>query len=579
MNSINQISMYKNRKKIKNEIRPLRLEKRHYKFVELFIKKNKKPFNLFLFFVVLQSIFEIFLIFLINNSISIRIYNAVLDEKIFYMMVVFIGGSVLYLIVTFFSLKFEREVIVEFINELRRSLFSNLLNKKNNTVDNISKSNFIAKISYHLPLVSLGVDRSVFGLVRWLLSSFIILSMGIILGGVWVWLSVAIILLSIFIGFIGYVIARYYVSQEVASYSLVIKQVFLSLVELFSIKKNKTEQSSINDLNEKVEIDSYFRVRRDILLRYFGRVVMVMVFMFSVVYLFSAFYFSNINLFSYDPSKTVLIGIIFLYAIRIFYESSLVGLYIIPTKLGLVLSVPQNESFYKKEVDKEINWNKISFKTNKVKLVEEGEYYKNLSISVEKNNNYLFLGDSMSGKTSLANVFDLYPDLNENAWIVKKDNKRFSLRRWSEIFDDKYLIANNLPTEKKIGEIIFKKDSSEINERDIKKLNKIIEKYDFLKPYFVKKRFVGDSVRVYKNNESIIFFIQALYCLVNNVSFIIIDNKWVDLNYEEINKTIKMLDEEIDSKTIVVFSRRKNNILYYNNIYEIQKNKIVPKEK
>jgi ABC-type lipoprotein export system ATPase subunit len=252
-----------------------------------------------------------------------------------------------------------------------------------------------------------------------------------------------------------------------------------------------------------------------------------------------------------------------LYAIRIFYESSLVGLYIIPTKLGLVLSVPQNESFYKKEVDKEINWNKISFKTNKVKLVEEGEYYKNLSISVEKNNNYLFLGDSMSGKTSLANVFDLYPDLNENAWIVKKDNKRFSLRRWSEIFDDKYLIANNLPTEKKIGEIIFKKDSSEINERDIKKLNKIIEKYDFLKPYFVKKRFVGDSVRVYKNNESIIFFIQALYCLVNNVSFIIIDNKWVDLNYEEINKTIKMLDEEIDSKTIVVFSRRKNNILAF----------------
>jgi ABC-type lipoprotein export system ATPase subunit len=352
----------------------------------------------------------------------------------------------------------------------------------------------------------------------------------------------------------------------------------MSLVELFSVKKNKKEQSSIDDLNEKVEIDSYFRVRRDILLRYFGRVVMVMIFMFSVVYLFSAFYFSNINLFYYDPAKTILIGIISLYAIRIFYESSLVGLYMIPTKLGLVLSVPQNESFYKKEVDTKINWNKISFKTNKVKLVEEGEYYKKLSISIEKNNNYLFLGDSMSGKTSLANIFDSYPDLNENAWIIKKDNQRFSIRRWSEIFDDKYLIGNNLPTEKKIGEIIFKKDSSEINERDIKKLNSILEKYDFLKPYFVKKRFVGDSVRVYKNNESIIFFIQALYCLVNNVSLIIIDNKWSDLNYEEIDKTIKMLDEEIDNKTIVIFSRRKNNILYYNNIYEIQKNKIILKE-
>jgi hypothetical protein len=70
-------------------------------------------------------------------------------------------------------------------------------------------------------------------------------------------------------------------------------------------------------------------------------------------------------------------------------------------------------------------------------------------------------------------------------------------------------------------------------------------------------------------NKVSAFALFTLHCLINKPEFIIIDNAWLDLQYEEIIKILPVLDRELPHTTIIVFARADNNYFKYQHKYEM----------
>jgi|GEM_PF-825213 len=566
----NQIFTYQRRRKIRQDARPAKLEARHWNYLLSFLIEHKKAFGILLMLIVAQSILEIFTLFFINSSILDRVYAAVHTQSVIFLVTILTVGVSLYLFINYMSLRYERGLIIDLINDLRRKLFSAVMRKEEKFLTNEAKADFLAKISYHLPLLSMGVDRGIFGIIRWFLSFCVLITIGLTIGSEQIVIVVIVVLTSFVIGAVAYFIAYYYVSREVASFSLVIRHIALTLSEHETIKSTNIEKSTIEELDRRVEIDSYFRLRRDIWLRYFNRVILAVIFFIVILYFILALSFFDMSTFLYDPSATIVIGIITVYALRLFYESGLVGLYLPPLKLGIFLSVPRNPH---KEIQNVLsdNWKEITFKSNKVKLSLGGIYFKKIAVTLKRGERYLFFGKPDVGKTSLASIFNLVPYFNSNAWLVVVDEKRYSLKKYSEKFKDHFFFTPHFESEKTIGEIVFRKEKKDITQVDVAKAEMILQKYPpFDSILSAGKRFIGDSTRSFKSNDVALFKLQVLYCIVNNTSFIIIDNHWIDLEYSEIKEMLIILGEALPNATIISFSRDRNEIIKYNTVYEIK---------
>ena len=66
-----------------------------------------------------------------------------------------------------------------------------------------------------------------------------------------------------------------------------------------------------------------------------------------------------------------------------------------------------------------------------------------------------------------------------------------------------------------------------------------------------------------------IFLVQAAYCLINKPCVITVDNLWLDLNYDIINKALRVLDQELTDSILIYTSLNDNNIINYDQKYKI----------
>lgn len=559
----NLIHLYRERRKIKNNTRPFALKKYHWMYIRTFILKNLSSLFFLLTLIVLQVFIEIIALLFINSSLQERIYGALHNHSLSFLITTTLLGAFSYLFITFFSLAYERKMVLGLINDLRQKWFSDFLHQHQKTVTNEKKASLIAKLSYHLPLLSLGVDHSLFGMVRWFLSAIILLVLGLIAGikileGILLALIVSLVIVSL-----AYLIAHFYISQEVTSYSQVIKHIVLTFSEFSSTKNLHLEQQAIKDLETRVALDTHFRIRRDVWLRYFNRLLFAFIFITGFFLYVIAFSHPNIISFFYNPSSTILSAIISLYLIRLWYEAGSAGLYLPPLKLGIFLSIPEypHTSFSKKE---KIDWKEITFRSTKTKLFLEGEYFHHVSMTFKRGYRYLFTAPSQIGKTSWARILGGNPEFNENGWLVKVDHVRHGMSQWMSGVIDTYFFTPRFSSEKTINELI--------QEKEFSKVYSLYEKYPVFNKALSKKRFTGDSIKICEDSAPSLFAIQALYCICNNISFVVIDNYWIDLQYPEIIEMLRVLEKELPLSTLIVCARHQNDMIAYNKIYEIKKN-------
>jgi len=237
--------------------------------------------------------------------------------------------------------------------------------------------------------LQMGLDNSVIGLMQW---SLYILGLLIISSFINTTLLIVVLLaipINIILAIIGYYIAKKYVTKETTLYSKIIKHITSSLYELPFIQKHKLEKENMQTLDELVELDTHFRIRRKIWLLFGNRIIfgvlILIVGLSYIVRIYSPDFFLKIQV-----DNLLISGIVFVYLIRLFYTSLKIGLFIMPTKLGLILSLPEpQKSKNRRDLIKKVST--ISFKTKKAKLFWAGKYIKNVDIEFKAGDRTLVL--------------------------------------------------------------------------------------------------------------------------------------------------------------------------------------------
>jgi energy-coupling factor transporter ATP-binding protein EcfA2 len=524
-------------------------------------------------FIIAQTLFELLALLFTTKATRQYLYSVTGGSFISIITIVLIGTTA-YLVIAFLSIRSERRAVLGLVNDLRGRLFSGILGREERSVTHEAKADFIAKVSYHLPTLSLGVDHSLFGCIRWALSACVIVALALVAGPKALILALIVIAGSVAVAGIAYVVAMRYVSQEVTAYSQIMRHISLTLAEFPSIKKLHLQPQAMKDLESRVTTDTHLRVRRDVWIRYVNRLVFAGMFVAGVS--LSAFALSYPQIVStYSGSTSAILTAAFaLYALRLVYQAVQAGLYLPPLRLGLFLSVPRGPAMTFGPVTRGA-WNTIVFRSNKTRLFPEGAYLKDVSISIRKGERHLFVGGPSSGKTSLAFLFGDKPLFNAMGWIAIEDGRRLSAVSWANETRQRYLFGPQFRSEKTLGELMLGKSRQDIDQGDIERLYALSERHPAFFKIFAKKRFVGESAQAFENNPSALFAIQALHCLLNDMRLIVIDNAWVDLGYEEIDETIRTLSEELPDSVIIMFARKERNMLKEQISHEIKQGQIL----
>jgi len=552
-----QIYLYQQRKRIKQLSRPLKLESFHFNYLFHFARKHKKGIIIFIVLLFFQVILEATLPFLGRNYFS-KLSILLVQNKILIIFFILIAGVIIYLVAAFFVIKIEKSLVIYLINDLRRKWFRIYLNKPFSKVKSRDKAALIAKISYHLPLLQMGLGNTVVGIMRWLIYVAGLLIIASFFSTTLLIIVLISLPLNIIIAYLGYLIAKNYVTKETTLYSEIIKHIVSTLYELPFIQNYQMERKYTEKLDDLVKLDTYFRVRRSLWLVYGNRIIFAGLILLTASFFLIQSYFPQLFA-GLKIGEIFGLGIIFIYLGRLFYTSLRIGLYVLPAKLGLILSIPeQREIKTRKNLIK--NFYSLVFQTKKAKLFESGQYLKKVRLEFKRGERVLIYGENYTGKTSLGFLLAGFGCFSVQSWIVKVDKERYFYNDWQRKFRNAYFIQPRFSTEKKIGEILVGKNSQDILSEDIEKVFKEISRYKEFDFILSLKKFLATDYHRLEISMVNLFSLQAAYCLINKPQLIVIDNFWLDLDYDGINRILKILDQEL-SKTILIFLATKENLL------------------
>lgn len=533
-------------------------------YILKFIKSHYLLILGLVFLFIAQGISETLIIFISRTRLSLgaNFFTLYFWQIFAFLILVFILSS-------FFAIKQEKTIIILFINSLRRRIFKNYLAGPLKSMSPERQGDLIAKLSYHLPLVSMGISNSVFGILRWLIYFLVALFVAHLSGLNVILVALLFITLSLVVALSAYFIVKKYVSQEVTFYSQIIRQVDANLSEKYFTKNFNQEKNILDKFDELVKFDSFFRIRRDLWMKMGFSIVFVLFLIIS----FAGSHFYNsialrVNIISVDLKFLYLF--LFIYLSRMALESLRVGLYLFPTKLGLSLTIIKNRKpAYRRDrirIKKE-----ISFYSKKIKFFKQGTYHKNIRFDFKRPGSYLILGPSLSGKTSLAKALCGIEVYNKNAFKVKIDNKSLDFQEYQDRFNDFYYFDPLFYSQKSLLEIIIGK-SREVSEfKEVERALKIISENKYLGDLITKGNNVSLSAAKIWSNSVSAFALHTLHCLFNEPSLIVIDNLWLDLKSDSIEQMINIISEKLESSILVIFSKNNINNISYDKRYDLGK--------
>lgn len=514
---------------------------------------------------ITQGIIETSLIVFSRNQL---IYSGNKTLTLFFWQIFGIFFMV-FIVNSFLSIKQEKTVVVLLINYLRRRIFKNYLGRPLEEMKSEKQADLIAKISYHLPLVSMGISNSFFGFVRWLVYLISALVVAAVAGFNGLIILTGFLILSIIIVVPAYFVVKKYVSQEVTFYSQIVKHIDLSLSEKYFLKSFNLEPVILKKFDSLVKFDSIFRVRRDLWMKMGFKIIFILLLLISILtHFFYDDLISWINLIS--PDLKFLYAFLLIYLSRVAYETLRIGLYFFPAKLGFSLTNIKINKYQHRDNVLDIKQG-ITFYSRKVKLLKTGKYYRNLCFNFLKNGRYLFYGPNLSGKTTLAKLFFGAETYSSKAIKIKIDGRRLDFSDYQRQFNKVYFFDPLFYSQKSLMELILGLDREETNFSEIDRALKIMAAYPSLVDFITTSNNFSSTADKIWSNHVAAFALHSLHCLVTRPSLIIIDNAWLDLNYPDIEKILKIIDFNLPESILIVFANKKSANLNYHKHYDLAK--------
>ncbi|MBD3311001.1 MAG: ATP-binding cassette domain-containing protein [Candidatus Magasanikbacteria bacterium] len=557
--------LYQKRQIIKQVVRPLKLNPIQKNFIKRFILKKRY----LIFFTLILSLFTLFIEISSPLWISLYLkkYSYWLEIKnLFFSFLTLLFILILYLIAGFYAIKFEKKIIVFFINDLRRAWYKNFINKHLLSLTEEDRGKIFTKITYHFSLLQIGLANSLFPLVH-----ILFLELGLIIASLIISTSILfIVLLSIAINamifFSSYIVSKYYVSRDQTMYSKILLFINKTLAEFSVLKLNKKEKSYLSYFDRLVEVDTFFRVKRELWLKYGNKIIFAVLTIFAgLIYILEIYYpFIKIE----NSIDWVILAIFISLIIKSFYLSLRIGLFSYPIKLGSVLSIP--EKYNRPKIKNKKRFSKIIFKAKKTNINRSGNKFSDLHFEFYSDKRYLIYGKESTGKTNLAKIFcGLHSNSQSQAWVINYDEQRYLYKHWKRIDNNFYYVYPNFNTELCLMEILKAKKIDTGSAMGIENiLNEIkdLEPLNFLfrQPNLLYKKNLLNNLS-FKEKA----LIQLAYCIIHKPPVIIIDNLWLDIGSPMINQMIVKIDEVLDKSTLICFSTHDNNLIDYEKKYKL----------
>ncbi|MFA6995590.1 MAG: ABC transporter transmembrane domain-containing protein [Patescibacteria group bacterium] len=543
----------------------LRPTRENIDYLKDFFWRHKKLASLAISFLLIQALAEIGLILISHNYLKNSAhFSGVINNRGLFLFIFF--GALLYLFSSFVAIKSERTFVIKLINELRLKWFKLSLYHPDTKINLEDKGSLLAKISYHLPLLATGLTNCITGSIRWALLLIILIFLSFVFGLKFLWLALLALFISGLIAASAFYISLNYVTRETTFFSRIIKLVDFSLSDWSFTKSFGREREALKDFNKLVDIDSYFRVRRDLWLRFSSSFVFVILIFLS--WLVSLYYQSLTTFFSAGADGRFILIIFSIYFSRLLYEGLQVGLYSVPFTLGLALGIPTKGRRARASYSQP-QFKKIIFQVAKARLFKNSPHYKNLSFCFQVGGRYLISAAPRIGKTILARLFAGTGRYAHRAWIIKTDKKRFFYNDFFSVYTGFYYIDPNFTSDRTILEVALGQERIRIKEEDFTSLSNLINSREELRGIFFEREDWRLKASKFTTNAKNILLLQILYCLRKKPFLITIDNYWLDRQDPEIDVLLRLLARELPKSILVFFASTKRDVLPYDEYYEI----------
>lgn len=561
-----KIKLLRRRRVQRLENRPLWPSREHLDYLFKFFSKQRRLLYFSLTCLFLQGLFEVALI-LISHRYLKSSYGIGLAVSTKALLILILIIAALYLSMSFGAIKSERVLIIRLINDLRARWFKLFLYKRPEEYSLENKGMLIAKVSYHLPLLSTGLANSLAGAIRWLMFVAILLFLSFVFGYKLLIFALIAIIVGLLVAAIGALVSYRFVTKETTFYSQIIRLLDFNLSDWRFVKTFKRERAVVKEFDSLVELDSYFRVRRDLWLRF----SVSLVFIFLVLISFGAGTWNNrleyfFGAASLDTRFVMIIALV--YFSRLLYESLRVGLYSVPLALGLKLSVPE---FAPRHLGagKELKAKSLIFSSTKTKLFKRSTAYRSFKFEFKRGERYLVNGRLRSGRSLLARLLAGQAVYGRRAWVIKLTKKRYFYNEFFDKYGGFYYFDPKFSSERSLLETVLGKEKTSVSALDLSRASTLVNQYPQLREIFGERedwRYRADKFCINTKN---VFLIQAIYCLLNPPYLITIDNAFLDREDDDINSIISLLDKLLPQTIIVVFAGAKDKSFNYQKTYEI----------
>ncbi len=482
-------------------------------------------------------------------------------------------GVLVYLLAAFGGLRFEKTVIIHLVNELREFWFSAALYRRERTSSR-DKAKLLAKLTYHFSLVQSSLGAAVTGSVRLLINFIALISFAFFAGP----LLLSYVLLSLLVcaifTVIGYYIGLLYLSREASLSTAIITHVSESVDQADILQAQFREDAALHRLRDLVALDSQLKIRRTLWLEFGNRIIFAGLIMVAAGVSIVMLIFPNSGLASAIPNVSLSSGIIFAFLARQLYLSLRIGLYIVPAKVGLVLSLPdlQHPSV---PSDRAGDFSTIEFKTKKTKLTPETDYLHNLLFLFERGGRYLFWGEGRVGKSNLAEIFSGQATRTGRPWIIRLDGRRYRYPSWRQTSARSFYVSGLVQGGPLIGEIISGHDRVNISAEAIDNIMALVEATPPLSFLTRLPKFIATPLDQAALTTADIALLQLAHCLCKPYRLIVIDNRILDLPDPRVSAMIDILMRQLPESIIICFSTKRIASFNFSSEYEIKKQTLV----
>lgn len=444
-----------------------------------FIKYDKKNFILSITLIIVETLFELMIPFIMKDIINKGINESNMGAILIYGLII-IGCAIISVITGHFYAVYNAKFVTNFTSRLRLELFKKIQSFSFSNLDNFDSASLITRVTNDVAVIQSTLAGSIRPLIRSILMMTVGIGLSFILSAklAWIFVVAVPILAVILILIIRNTAPKYKKLQEaIDNINLVVREDIIAIRTVKAYVREEHEKTKFNNANtyEKNITNSTFKI--SILNQpafefvMYAVTVLILSFGASLVHSQELEVGTLSALLSYVLqviNSIMMLSNVFLLLNRSFASASRINAILI------------EEPIIKNEGDKLIENADVIFNNVDFKYKEDSELFalKNINLKIPQGTSLGIIGGTGSAKTTLVSLISrLYDVSNGNILIDNVDIKKYDLKNLRDSIS--IVLQNNVLFSGTIRENLLWGNKNAKDE-EIYEALKIAQAYDFV---------------------------------------------------------------------------------------------------